>query len=120
MHIEITSLAPEIALIALSGRLDIAGAAQVEAEFAEQVARSRVVVVDLSQTPFVASIGIRLLLANAKALSRRDGSMLLCGCDPQVERVLRSTGVDQLIALVSTREAALAEVGQVASGRSSA
>lgn len=116
MNIETSSLAPDIVLICLTGRLDIAGAAQVEIEFGAQASKARVVVVDLSGTPFVASIGIRLLLANAKALSRRNGSMLLCGCDPQVERVLRSTGVDQLIALVPTREAALAEVGTVASG----
>jgi len=116
MKIETSALGPDIALIVLDGRLDIAGAAEVEEEFGARVAQARVVVVDLSQTPFVASIGIRLLLANAKGLSRRNGSMLLCGCDPQVERVLRSTGVDQLIAIVPTREAALAEVGSVVSG----
>ncbi|MGR7995636.1 MULTISPECIES: STAS domain-containing protein [unclassified Xanthobacter] len=111
MKMDTSPLALDVVLIALEGRLDIAGAAAVEAAFAVEAGKARVVVVDLSQTPFIASIGIRLLLANAKALSRREGSMLLCGCDPQVERVLRSTGVDQLIAIVPTREAALAELG---------
>lgn len=116
MKMETSPLAPDVVLIALSGRLDIAGAAAVEGGFGAEAGKARVVVVDLSQTPFVASIGIRLLLTNAKALSRRNGSMMLCGCDPQVERVLRSTGVDQLIAIVPTKDAALAELGSAASG----
>lgn len=111
MKIEIRALNPDVALIILSGRLDIAGAAEVEKEFGAAAAQSNAALIDLSATPFMASIGIRLLLANAKTLRRRSGRMVLFGCDPQVEKVLRSTGVDQLISIVATRDAALAEVG---------
>lgn len=116
MKIETFSPAPDIALIALAGRLDIAGVAEVEGEFGTQARKARVVIVDLSGTPYLASIGIRLLLANAKALGRRGGRILLCACDPQVEQALRLTGVDHLVTLVPSRDAALAEAGRTVPG----
>lgn len=120
MKIETTSPAAEQVVIAIAGRLDIAGAADVETAFGAAVDGAQTVVVDLTGVPFIASIGIRLLLANAKALSRRSGHMILCGCDPQVDKVLRSTGVDQLIAMVATREDALAGLAAPADGAGSA
>ena len=116
MKIETTPLDHQMLVATLTGRLDIAGAAEIETAFGEAAREARVVVVDLSGVSFLASIGIRLLLANAKALSRRDGHMILYGCDVQVEKVLRSTGVDQLIAIVATREDALKQAGPLVSG----
>ncbi len=116
MKIETAPLASEQVLIALAGRLDIAGAAEVEGTFGTAVDGATTVVVDLTHVPFIASIGIRLLLANAKALSRRSGRMILCGCDPQVDKVLRSTGVDKLIAMMPTKAEALAGLGAPAGG----
>lgn len=116
MKIETTELGKQVMLAALAGRLDIAGAGAVEAPFAAAAREAHVMVVDLSGVTFLASIGIRLLLANAKALTRRSGHMILFGCDPQVEKVLRSTGVDQLIAIVATREEAVGRAGTLAPG----
>ncbi|MEP9352954.1 STAS domain-containing protein [Xanthobacter sp. KR7-65] len=111
MKIERTPLGPDIVLVCLEGRLDIAGAAAVEPEFKAACEAARVLLVDLSRTPFMASIGIRLLLAGAKGLHRKGGTMALFACDPQVEKVLRSTGVDQLISIHATRDEALAAAG---------
>lgn len=116
MKIETTPLDHQVMVIALTGRLDIAGAAEIEAAFAAAAKEAQVAVVDLGGVGFLASIGIRLLLANAKALSRRDAHMILFGCDMQVEKVLRSTGVDQLIAIVTTREEALKQAGTFTPG----
>lgn len=114
MKIETTPLGPDRFLVAFSGRLDIAGTAQVEAPFGVIASQASLTLVDLTGTPFVASVGIRLLLANAKALYRRSGRMIVFGCDPQVEKVLRSTGVDQLIPIVATRDEALVLAGEAA------
>lgn len=101
MKIETKPLGQDGVLVALSGRLDVAGVPKVEGAFSAASTRSRLAIVDMTQTPYIASIGIRLLLTNAKVLSRRGGRMILCGCDPQVEKVLRSTGIDQLIPLLA-------------------
>lgn len=111
MKIETTPLGPDQVLIILNGRLDIAGAAEIETQFSAVSSHAKAAIVDLTATPFVASIGIRLLLANAKALSRRGGRMIVFGCDPQVEKVLRSTGVDNLIPILPTKEDAIAHAG---------
>lgn len=111
MKIETTPLDTGDVVVAFAGRLDIAGVAEVEAPFGTVAREARTVLVDLSGAPFVASGGIRLLLANAKVLSRRGGRMIIFGCDSQVEKVLRSTGVDQLIPLVGTRDEAIALTG---------
>lgn len=115
MKIEKTSLGPGVVLVALAGRLDMAGATSVEPDFKAACDGATALLVDLSRTSFMASIGIRLLLAGAKGLRKRGGTMALCACDPQVERVLRATGVDNLIAIHETREEALAAASPSAS-----
>lgn len=107
MNLESSELGPGKLLIALSGRLDIAGAAEIETAFSALASHAQVTLVDLSQVPFVASIGIRLLLANAKALYKRGGKMVLFAAVPDVERVLLITGVGELAEIVSSRDDAL-------------
>lgn len=116
MKIESKTLGPDLVLVALDGRLDIASVAQVEPAFKAACDTANVVLVDLSHIPFMASIGIRLLLASAKGLRKKGGAMGLFACDPQVEKVLRATGVDQLISIHATRDDALAEAGGRSAG----
>lgn len=118
MRIEKTSLGPGLVLVALTGRLDMAGATGVEADFKAACEGTKTLLVDLSGTSFMASIGIRLLLAGAKGLRKTGGTMVLFACEPMVERVLRATGVDQLIAIHETREEALAAAASSVSASS--
>lgn len=111
MKIDSKALSPGVVLVSLDGRLDIAGAAKVEPQFQAACEEASVLLVDLSRTPFMASIGIRLLIAGAKGLKRKGGAMRLFGCDPQVGKVLTATGVDQLVAIDATRDEALAAAG---------
>jgi anti-sigma B factor antagonist len=103
-------LADGIEKISLSGRLDSAGADQIGLRFAGLTAtRPALIVVDLSQVSFLASIGIRMLLSNAKALERRGGRMVLAGLPAIVEEVLKVAGIDALIPLY-------ADVGSACAG----
>lgn len=106
MKIDSTPLGPGQILITLSGRLDIAGAAEIENNFSALASHADVALVDMAGVTFLASIGIRLLLSNAKALYRRGGRMVLFGSDHQVEKVLLTTGVGELTDIVATREEA--------------
>jgi anti-anti-sigma factor len=83
--------------IALAGRLDTAGAQQIDLPFTRLTAtRPALIVVDLSQVSFLASMGIRTLLASAKALGR-GGRMVLANPQPLVQEVLKVAGIDELI-----------------------
>jgi anti-anti-sigma factor len=53
--------------------------------------------VDLSKVTLLASIGIRLLVNNAKAQKLRGGLMVLYQPAGLVEEVLRTTGIDAII-----------------------
>ena len=85
--------------IAISGRLDIAGTDAIATKFSALAASAqRRVIVDLTAVSFLASIGIRALITNAKALQQRGGKMvLLVGSNEPVAKTLEVTGIDALI-----------------------
>ncbi len=94
--------------ISISGRLDIAGTDAIATQFAALAASAkRCVIVDLSGVSFLASIGIRSLIANAKALQNRGGKMVLLVSDnPSVTMTLEITGIDALIPMFADAAAA--------------
>jgi anti-anti-sigma factor len=98
MELTMEHLPDGVQKIALSGRMDSAGTQQVDLRFAGLTATPpALIVVDLSQVSFLASIGMRTLLVSAKALARRQGHMVLAAPQPLVEEVLRLAGIDALI-----------------------
>lgn len=94
--------------IIIDGRLDVAGAQAAEAEFNAAVAAGPNVIVDLSLVPFVASLGIRLLVAGAQARTKLGGKMVLMGPDEMTMKILKTTGIDQLVPVCSGLDEALA------------
>lgn len=95
-HIDVSDL---LRRISLSGRLDIPGTSEIELKFTTLAASTaRRVVVDLTDVTFLASIGIRAIISNAKALQQRGGKMVLCvGDNASVSKTLETTGIDALI-----------------------
>ena len=108
--IEINS---EINRIALSGRLDAAGASQIELPFTAIVSGGgRHVALDLTEVDFVASLGLRLLLSNARVLQRRERKLVIYGAQPEVMEVFETVALGSLIPVVQTQaEAAAALAG---------
>lgn len=105
--------------VALQGRLDTAGVDRIETRFtATVVPARRPTIVDLSAVPFVSSMGIRMLLSAARALSRDGVSLALYGAQPVVHDTLRSVIAD-VIPLVADEAQAIAQVG-TGSGSASA
>jgi len=68
----------------------------------------RSLVVDLTQVPFLASLGIRSLLVAARVINRRGDRMVLLNPSPIVEKVLVSTGVDEFMPIRHGQQDALA------------
>jgi anti-anti-sigma factor len=106
--IEAQPIVEGITRINLQGRLDIAGAEEVDLRFAGIVSTvTKGAVVDLSGVTFLASMGIRTLISNAKALERRGASMALFAPSPFVREVLGSVGVTALIPVLDDLDAAV-------------
>ncbi len=109
MKVSVNHPRPDINRIVLDGRLDVAGAQAAEAEFKAALASSLNVIVDLSKVPFIASLGIRLLVAGAQERSKAGGQMVLMGPDELTKRILKTTGIDQLVPVCDTLDEALAK-----------
>jgi len=102
----------DLRLITVSGRLDMEGTDTVSARVMELLeAPKKGVVVDLSAVRFLASVGIRVLLAGAKAVQRRGGKLaLVVAGGSSVASSLEATGVDELIPVFTDSRQAEAAV----------
>ena len=100
MNLEVAELENGITKVTLSGRLDVQGALKIDSEFNSIVQDKKRVVVDLSEVEFLASLGIRTLVTGAKATANNGGKMVLLNPQPNVERVLRTSGVDTVIPIL--------------------
>ena len=111
MQFESTTLTDNITRIALDGRLDLEGTQAIEQKFSfATTTRAAKIIVDLSGVTFLASIGIRMLVASARAQANRGGKMVLAAPSALVRNVLETAGIDQLIPLAVDVEAAKAAV----------
>jgi anti-sigma B factor antagonist len=69
-------------------------------------------VLDLSQTAFIGSMFIELLVRAWKRISERDGTVVLCGVQPFCAEVIHVTRLDTLWEIHPTRAAAVAALAQ--------
>lgn len=111
MNITEEQLDDHIVKINLSGRMDIEGVGQIETKFSGMTASPRMaIIVDMSAVPYMSSIGIRALLMNAKSVAKRGGKFALLNPEANVKNVLVTSGIDQLIAIHSDLNEAMASV----------
>jgi anti-anti-sigma factor len=98
----------QVLLIGVAGRLDSTTAGDLELVLHDAgVAGHRHYVIDLAQTAYVSSAGLRVLLALAKKLDGGLGSIRLCGLNASVRKVFDISGFTGLFALYGDRQAAL-------------
>ncbi len=64
---------------------------------------------DFSQTEYISSAGLRVLLTTAKALKRSGGRIALCSLKTHVKEVFDTAGFTPLFNVSDSRQAALEE-----------
>ena len=107
MELHYSELENKIRCIKLIGKLDIGGVGAIETKFSGYCAGENPrVLVDLSDIEFVASIGIRLFMLNAKSVYSRGGRMVLFHPTPDVRSVLEITGIPAIIPMYDSLESA--------------
>ena len=98
MELTILEQAPDLNLVALRGRLDTQGVDRIETRFnAALAAGRRHAIVDLSGVEFLSSMGVRMLLAAAKALGRQGAKLILVAPRPLVEGALSHSSLDEIL-----------------------
>lgn len=112
MEFTLRSIAPEANEVVLVGSLDAYGAEAIEARFTRAMeTNDRHVLVDLGSVDFVASLGLRLIIAMARLVQRADRQMVLFAPSALVEEVFEMVALSDLVPVVATRDEARARIG---------
>jgi len=90
--------------------LDIVGAGAIDLKFSTVAGSKRSIVVDLSALEFLASLGIRVLVMGAKSVRNKGGKLVLLSPQGDVNAVLTTAGIDEIIPIVFDRADAIAAV----------
>ncbi len=108
MEIDITPIDETTQRVRLNGRMDTQGVDQIELRFsAGAVAGGRSAVVDLAGVSFLASMGIRMFIASARAMQAKGSKLALYGASEAVQSVLDTVALDQIIPITASEEEAL-------------
>lgn len=110
MDMNVTETAEGVTHVTLDGRFDIAGAQEVDSRFLALAETAKFLVVDLAKVSFIASLGVRTLMMSAKSIMRRGADMAVCAANESVEKVLRSTGFNEVAGMYPDFAAASAAV----------
>jgi anti-anti-sigma factor len=98
----------DVKVAAMVPRFDAYSAKEVEAALKEIVeSGAKKILCDFSNTEYISSAGLRVLLATAKSLQRADGKIALCALKPYVKEVFETAGFTQLFETHDSEEAAL-------------
>ncbi len=99
-------------VIAVAGELDIRTAPDLKAAIGGAVDRgARVIVLDLTDTTFVDSMGLSVFIGAVKRLQPLGGRLAVVTTEPHTTKTFAITGLDRVFPVVETRTAALAAVG---------
>lgn len=110
MPIDIQDLDNGITRVVLSGRIDIAGAAEIDMPMNIVGGSRRAVVIDLSAVDFLASMGLRSLVLAGKSIQSKRGKVVLLSPKPIVEQVITTSGIDEIIPVMHDEAAAMTAV----------
>jgi anti-sigma B factor antagonist len=104
MTVSFQDVGANLRRITISGRLDVEGSDSMSGRIMELVAEPKKgVVVDLSAVRFLASVGIRILVASAKAVQQRGGKLVVVVAPGSVVAMsLEATGIDEFIPVLTS------------------
>jgi anti-sigma B factor antagonist len=111
LHAKVASLTRELALVSVSGEIDLYTAERVRNGIDEADAvGADTVVLDLSESSFIDSTALGVLVQENKRLEGRGHSLVLVTNDPRTRRVLEVTGLDRVLLTYATLHDALSDL----------
>jgi anti-sigma B factor antagonist len=111
LAIETEEVAPRVCVVAPTGELDLYTSPDFESELTRVISNGAdQVVVDLTQTTFIDSTALGVLLGALASLRVRDGRLSLVSADETILRVLEVTGLNRIFEIRGSRAEALPNV----------
>ena len=110
MSVEVKTIG-DSKIIVVPKRFDAYTANSVELELTRLIGEgARKIVCDFSQTEYLASAGLRVLLTASKSLQRTGGKMGLCSIKAYVLEVFEISGLNRIFKIFGSADAALQDL----------
>jgi len=101
----------DVVIINLQGNLDTNTAPDAESEINKWLDKGTLkMVINLDQTKYVSSAGLRIFLATAKKITASGGVLKLCSANEVVQEILDISGFSTILDVKKTEEEALASI----------
>ena len=98
-------------LISLTGEIDLYTAPEFKQQLLDVIAQGgKEVVVDFSDTTFIDSTTLGVLVGGVKRLRTNDGQLSLVCSDRNITKIFEITGLDRVFTIYPTREEAVANL----------
>jgi anti-sigma B factor antagonist len=105
-------LGPDAYVISLVGEVDLYTAPEFKQKLLEVIGQGgRDVIVDFSDTTFIDSTTLGVLVGGVKRLRTNDGQLSLVCNDRNITKIFEITGLDRVFSIHETRAEALAALG---------
>lgn len=112
MHTEVTHRSTDAAVVIyVDGDLTTNTSPDVEAEILELMKNEgKHVVINVEKVNFIASTGLRVILALGKKLSGKGMKLIVCSMNPSTRSVFEMSGFTKLFPIYSNEEDALKDL----------
>jgi anti-sigma B factor antagonist len=95
-------------VLAVRGEIDLFTAPELKQVLAESIEGGRIrIIVDLTDTTFLDSTALGVLIGAVKRLRSRDGALAIVNIDENIAKTFEITGLDQIFTIVPTRDEAI-------------
>ena len=102
-------------VVGVRGEIDLFTAPELKKTLAYAIENGATrVVVDLTETSFLDSAALGVLIGAVKRLRSRDGSLVIVNTDANIAKTFEITGLDQIFTILDTRDAAVSALDQAA------
>lgn len=110
--IKTEQLNDESYVISLAGEVDLYTAPEFKQQLLEVIGQgAKEVVVDFTDTTFIDSTTLGVLVGGVKRLRSADGQLSLVCSDRNITKIFEITGLDRVFTIYPTRDDALAKLG---------
>jgi anti-sigma B factor antagonist len=99
-------------VISLAGEVDLYTAPEFKAQLLDVIGKGgKQVVVDFSDTTFIDSTTLGVLVGGVKRLRTNEGELSLVCSDRNITKIFEITGLDRVFTIYPTRAEALEQIG---------
>ena len=111
--IKTEELSNDAYVIALTGEVDLYTAPEFKQQLLEVIGQgAKAVIVDFTNTTFIDSTTLGVLVGGVKRLRSNDGQLSLVCSDRNITKIFEITGLDRVFTIHASRDEAIAAIGE--------